>query len=54
MFFYKKHGKKNKKNKGKNFTCNAYKSSSISKALVMSITNTVLSKQRLLVFTESM
>ena len=51
MFFFKKHGKKKK---GRNFTCNAYKSNSISKAQMKEIANTVLNKHRLFVFTESM
>jgi hypothetical protein len=50
--FFKKHGKK-KKNKGKKFTCTTYKSSSISKAQMLAISESVISKRRLFVFAES-
>ena len=52
MFFFKKRGKK--KNKGKKFTCTTYKTSSISKAQMLAISESVISKRRLFVFVESM
>ncbi len=54
MFFnyFKKKKKKNKGKKSK-FTENSYKKNSISKIQMMEITNAVLSKKRLLVFSES-
>lgn len=53
MFFnYFKKKKKNKGSKSK-FTANSYKKSSVSKVRMMEITNAVISKKRLFVFTES-
>lgn len=52
--FFKKKKNKHKKNKGGKFTINSYKSSGISKLQMMEIVNTVVSKRRLLVFTESL
>lgn len=56
MFFnYFKKGGKKKKNKGSkgNFTVNSYKKNSISKIQMMEISNAVISKKRLFVFSES-
>jgi hypothetical protein len=55
MFFNYFKKKKNKKNKGKKskFTENSYKKNSISKVQMMEITNAVLSKKRLFVYSES-
>ena len=56
MFFnYFKKKKKKKKNKGSkgNFTVNSYKKNSISKIQMMEISNAVISKKRLFVFSES-
>lgn len=52
MFFYKKRKKKNKGGKSK-FTASSYKKNSISQIQMVGITNAVLSKKRLLVFSES-
>ena len=51
--FLKKKKNKHKKNKGGKFTINSYKSSGISKVQMMEIVNTVISKKRLFVFSES-
>ena len=50
MFFKKK----KKKNKGGKFTSNSYKKNSISALQMEAITNAVLTKRRLFVFSESM
>lgn len=54
MFFnyFKKKKKKNKGSKSK-FTVNSYKKNSISKVQMMEITNAVLNKKRLFVYSES-
>lgn len=51
MFFRKHKGKNKKKNK---FTCNSYKKCSLGPAQLQAITDAVISKRRLFVFTESM
>jgi len=51
MFFRKHKGKnKNKKNK---FTCSSYKKFSLGPAQMQAITDAVISKKRLFVFTEA-
>ena len=54
MFFnyFKKKKKKNKGSKSK-FTANSYKKNSISQIQMMEITNAVINKKRLFVYSES-
>ena len=52
MFFFKK--KKNKSKKRCKFTSSSYKKCSISTIQMEAITNAVISKKRLFVFSESM
>ena len=51
--YFKKKKKKNKGGSKSQFTSKAYKKSSISQVQMMEITNAVLSKQRLFVYSES-
>lgn len=51
MYFKKKGKGKKKKNK---FTCSSYKNTSLGAAQIQAITDAVISKKRLFVFTESM
>jgi hypothetical protein len=52
MFFKKSRRGKNKGSKSK-FTVNSYKRNSLSKIQMMEITNAVISKKRLFVYSES-
>ena len=52
--FFKKKKNKHKKNKGGKFTIGSYKSGLLSKAQMLAISETVISKRRLFVFAESM
>ena len=51
--FFRKHKGKNKNKKKNKFTCSTYKKCSLGPAQMQAITDAVISKRRLFVFSES-